>query len=206
MLGLHRAHFRNRDLKIAQHFEQKRLEGFVGAVDLVDQQHRRAGGVGLERLQQRTFNQKPLGEHVVLQAGAIMLAFGLGDADGDHLRGVIPLIDRGGDIEALVALQPDQPAAERRGQHLGDLGLADAGLAFEEDRPAHFERQIKHGAERAVGEIVGLGQEVDGGVDGGRQRAGGNRSSCRLDIGLRRRDQTHPPWAGRAEFPDRPLL
>ena len=151
MRGLHRAHFRDGDLKVGQHFEQKRLEGLVGAVDLVDQQHRRAGGVGLERLKQRALDQKALGKHVVFEPVAVMLAFGLGDADGDHLRGVIPLIDRGGDVEALVALQPDQPAAERRGQHLGDLGLADAGLAFEENRPAHLERQIKHGAERAVG-------------------------------------------------------
>ena len=170
--GLHRAHFRNGDLKVGEHFEQKRLEGFVGAVDLVDQQHRRAGGVGLERLQQRPLDQEAFGEHVVLEPRAIVLAFGLGDADGDHLRGVIPLVDRGGDIEAFVALQPDQPPPERRRQHLGDLGLADAGLAFEENRPAHLQRQKQHRAERAVGEIFGLGEEIDSGVDGGGQRAG----------------------------------
>ena len=174
MCGLHRAHFRDGDLKIAQHFEQERLECLVGAVDLVDQQHRRAGGVGLERLKERPLDQKALGEHVVFEPGAVVLAFGLGDADGDHLCGVIPFIDRSGDVEPLVALQPDQAAAERRGQHLGDLGLADAGLAFEEDRPGHLERQIKHRAERAVGQIVGLGQEVDRGVDRGRERTGGN--------------------------------
>ena len=100
--------------KSLEHFEQKRLERLVGAVDLVDQQHRRAGGVGLERLQQRALDQEALREHVVLEPRAIVLAFGLGDADGDHLRGVVPLVDRGGDIEALIALQPDQPPAERR--------------------------------------------------------------------------------------------
>ena len=81
---------------------------------------------------------------------------GLGQPDRDHLRGVIPLVDRGRDVEPLVALQADQPAAERRRQHLGDLGLADAGLAFEEDRPAHLQRQEQHGRQRPVGEIVGL--------------------------------------------------
>ena len=35
-------------------------------------------------------------------------------ADRDHLRGVVPLVDRGRDVEPLVALQADQPAAERR--------------------------------------------------------------------------------------------
>ena len=108
----------------------------------------------------------------MLEPVAVVLALRLGDADRDHLRGIVPLVDRGGDVEALVALQADQPAAERRGQHLGDLGLADAGLAFEEQRPAHLERQIEHGAERAVGEIFGLGEKRDGGVDRGRQRAG----------------------------------
>ena len=53
LLGLDRAELRDRDLEIGQHLEQERLEGLVGAVELVDEQHRRAGGVGLERLQQR---------------------------------------------------------------------------------------------------------------------------------------------------------
>ncbi len=144
MRGLHRAHFRNGDLKVAQHFEQERLERFVGAIELVDQQHRRAGGVRLQRLQQRPLDQKALGEHVALDARAVVLAFRFGGADRDHLRGVIPFIDRGGDVETLVALQADQATAERLRQHLGDLGLADAGLAFEEQRPAHFQREIQH--------------------------------------------------------------
>ena len=109
----------------------------------------------------------------MFEPGAVVLAFGLGDADGDHLRGVIPLIDRGGDVETLVALQPDQPAAEGGRQHLGDLGFADAGLTLEEDWPAHLQREIKHRAERAVGKIFGLGQEVDRGVDRRRERTGG---------------------------------
>ena len=39
---------------------------------------------------------------------------GLGGADRDHLRGVVPFVHRGRDVEPLVALQADQPAAERR--------------------------------------------------------------------------------------------
>ncbi len=112
----------------------------------------------------------------MLKPGAVVLALGLGDADRDHLRGIVPLVDRGGDVEPFIALQPDQAPAQSRRQNLGDLGLADAGLAFEEDRPAHFQRQIEHGAERAVGEIIRLGEEIDGGVDGGRERA----NLCRL--------------------------
>src|SRR5579871_5959863 len=49
----------------------------------------------------------------------------------------VPLVDSGGRIETLIALQADQLAPEARRQHLGDLGLADTGLAFEKQRPAH---------------------------------------------------------------------
>src|SRR6202050_3709403 len=39
---------------------------------------------------------------------AILPAAGLGAADRDHLRGVIPLVDGGRHIEALVTLQADE--------------------------------------------------------------------------------------------------
>ncbi len=173
MRGLHRAQFRDRHLKIAQDFEEKRLERLVGAIDLVDQQDRRAAGVGLERLKERPLDQKTFGEYVALYAVAVVLAFSLGGADRDHLCRVIPLIDRGGDVESLIALQADQAAAQRGREHLSDLGLADAGLAFEEQRPAHLQRQIENGTERAVGEIFGFRKQRDGGVDGNRQWPGG---------------------------------
>ena len=65
------AELRDRHLEIGQHLEQERLEGLVGAVELVDQQHRRAGRVGLERLQQRPLDQEALGEDVVLEPLAV---------------------------------------------------------------------------------------------------------------------------------------
>ena len=71
MRGLDRAEFRDRDLEVGEHFEQERLERLVGAVEFVDQQHRRAGGVGLERLQQRPLDQEALGEDVVLEPLAV---------------------------------------------------------------------------------------------------------------------------------------
>ena len=158
------------DLEIGQHFQQERLEGLVGAVDLVDQQHRRTGRVRLERLQQGPLDQEAFGEHVVLDARAVALASRLGQTDGDHLRAVVPLIDGGRNIEPLVALQADQPAAERLAQHLGDLGLAGPGLALEEQRPAHLQREIEHRRQRAVGDVIGLGEKVEGGIDGVRKR------------------------------------
>ena len=44
---------------------------------------------------------------------AIDIALGFGEPDRDHLLGVVPLVDRRRDVEALVALQPDQPPPER---------------------------------------------------------------------------------------------
>ena len=63
--------------------------------------------------------------------------------------------------EAFVALQPDQTAAERRRQNFGNLRLADASLAFEEDRAAHLQREVKHRTQRAVAEIFRLGEQSD---------------------------------------------
>ena len=103
------------------------------------------------------------------QALAVGAAFGLGEADGDHLGGVIPLVDCAGDVEAFVALQADQPPAQGGGQHLGDLGLADSGLAFEEDRPLHAQREEQHGGERTVGQIAGGCEKGERLVDGCRQ-------------------------------------
>ena len=106
----------------------------------------------------------------LLEPLAVVRAFGFRHPDGDHLRRIVPLVDRRRHVEPLVALQADQPAPERRGQHLGDLGLADAGLAFEEQRTAHLEREKQHGRQRAVGEIIGRREQVEGRVDRGRQR------------------------------------
>ena len=74
MRGLDGAELRDGDLEVGQHFEQEGLERLVGAVEFVDQQHRRAGGVGLQRLQQRPLDQEALGEHVVLEPLAVVLA------------------------------------------------------------------------------------------------------------------------------------
>ena len=166
MRGLDGAELRHGHLEVGQHFQQERLEGLVGAVDLVDQQHRRPVRVGLERLQQRPLDQEALGEHVVLDALAVALAFGFGQANGDHLRAVVPLIDRGGNVEPLVALQADQPAARASGS-----APWRSRSCRRRPRPRGtaagpcLQRQIEHRRQRAVGDVVGLGQQVERGVD-----------------------------------------
>ena len=156
--------------KSLRDFQQIRLERLVGAVEFVDQQHRRAGDIRLQRLQQRPLDQKALGENVRRQLLAIGIAGGFRQPDRDHLRGAVPLIDRGGDVEAFIALQPDQLAPQRRRQHLCDFGLADAGLAFEKQRPAHAQRQIGHRRQRTLGEIAARGQQLEHRIDGFGQR------------------------------------
>ena len=158
--------------KSLENFQQEGLESLVRAVKLIDQQNRRTGGIRLERLQQRPLDQKTLRENVALKPLAIVLALSLGGANGDHLRGIIPLVDRGRDVETLITLQADQASPQRCGQHLADLGLADARFAFEKQRPAHFEREVEDGRERAIGQILPLGKERDRCVDRSRQRAG----------------------------------
>ena len=98
----------------------------------------------------------------MLDARTIALAFGFRQTNGNHLGAVVPLVDRGGNVQAFITLQPDQAAPERRGQHLGDFGLADPGLALDEQRPAHPEREIQHRRQRAVGDVIGLGQQIEG--------------------------------------------
>ena len=89
----------------------------------------------------------------MLDAILVMLAGGLGQPDRHHLRGIVPFVDRARDVEALVTLQADQLSAERGGENLGDLGLADAGLALEEQRPTKPQAQEKNRRQRAVADV-----------------------------------------------------
>ena len=91
----------------------------------------------------------------MLDAILVVLAGGLGEPDRHHLRGIVPFIDRARDIEAFVALQADQLSAERGGEHLRDLRLADARLAFEKQRPPEAQAQEDDGRQRAVADIRG---------------------------------------------------
>ena len=61
------AEFGNRDLKVRQELEQEGFEFLVGAVDLVDQQHRRR--LAPDGGEQRALEQIVLGEDVRLDLG-----------------------------------------------------------------------------------------------------------------------------------------
>ena len=75
------------------------------------------------------------------------------------------------DVEAFVALHAQQARAERARQRLGELGLADARLALEEQRALQLQREEDRGREAAVGDVVLGGEQRDDGVDRRRHAA-----------------------------------
>jgi hypothetical protein len=93
-------------------------------------------------------------------AGVVGLAARLEKPDLEHLARVVPFVHRGIDVETLVALEADQPRAERRGEDLGELGLADTGLTLEEQRPLELERQEHRGRQRAVRDVAARAEVV----------------------------------------------
>ena len=76
-------------------------------------------------------NSSPKMSSWTAPAGAV----GLG-LDAQQLLAVVPLVQRLGLVEPLVALQAHELAAEIAGQRLGELGLADAGRPLDEHRLA----------------------------------------------------------------------
>ena len=89
-----------------------------------------------------------------------VLAGALARLDGEQLALVVPLVERGVLVETLVALQPDQLGRVDRGERLGDLGLADAGLALEQQRPLEEIHQPQRGRQIAVGDVADLGKAL----------------------------------------------
>ena len=85
----------------------------------------------------------------------------------EQLRGVVPFVERLAQLEAVVALQAQQGALQGDRQRLGQLGLADAGFAFQQQRALQPQGQEDGGGEAAVGEVAGGLQAGLQGVDGG---------------------------------------
>ena len=148
MLGLERADLRYGHLEVRKQFEQEGFELGVRLVDFVDQQDDLL--VGGNRLHQRTRHDKALGEEDFILAcnpiDGLRQALGsdqhfadlvLEDLGIEQLLGVLPFVERLALVETLVALQPDHVFLERGRQHFGQVGLADARGAFDQDRLFH---------------------------------------------------------------------
>ena len=77
----------------------------------------------------------------------------------EHLGGVVPLVDGSGRVEALVALQAQQTPAQGLREGRGELGLAAAGLALQQQRAAEGEAQVEGLDQRVVRDIAPLLEE-----------------------------------------------
>ncbi len=155
VLGALRAELGDRHRRLRQELEQERLELVVGAVDLVDQQHRRPRAGMPQRAQQRSFDEELGSEQIDVVE---RLATGLGEADAEQLTGVVPLVQRLGRVDALVALQSHEPRVEGRGERLGRGRLADPGFAFEEQRLGEPGGAEERGRQSLVGEVGVVGE------------------------------------------------
>ena len=163
------------DLEVGEDLEQESLELLVGPVDLVDEQDRRR--LAADGGEERPLEQISLREDVLLDAVGVF-AGALACLDGEKLALVVPLVKGSVLVEAFVALQADQLARMHGGERLGDLGLADAGLAFEKERALEEIHQPQRHRQLAVGDIADLGQALGDGFAGqGHRRTPGRAVS-----------------------------
>ena len=141
------------------------------------------------------------------RASRSVRALRLGHADLEHLARIVPLVHRRADVQALVALQADQATVQGLCQNLADLGLADPGLALEEQRPAELEREVERGRERPVGDVVAARQKLLGVVDGGDLGTGHRAfAACALPLDGVAPPRALPRCCGLGgERPERPL-
>src|SRR3954447_2857729 len=156
----HRAELGHRDLVVGQHLEQQRLGLHLDAVDLVDQQHNRV--VAADRLEKRPGQQELLTEDVFFDVeplGALALDDAL-SLDAQQLLLVVPLVERLGLVEALVALQSNEAGARHLGDRLGELRLAGAGGTFDEHRLLQPVGEVHDAGDAFVGEVVDLAQAL----------------------------------------------
>ena len=157
-----RAELGNGDLPLGQHLEEKRLERLVGAIDFVDEQHRRP--VPRDRLEQRPLQQEPIAEHVRLtlfEARSLFLA----QPRVEHLARIVPFVERRHRVQSFVALQADELGAEHLGQHLRAFGLADARRPLDEQWLLEREHNLERSSELLVDDEAALAEPV---VDGRR--------------------------------------
>jgi hypothetical protein len=83
----------------------------------------------------------------------------LGGAQVQDLAREVPVVERLGGVEALVALQANEMRAGGLRERAGERGLAHAGVALEKQRAAQSKRKV-----------AGRGQAVVGQISGGREK------------------------------------
>jgi hypothetical protein len=143
------------DRVVGQDLEQEGLEFVVGPVDLVDEEDRRDVTAVVDGPQQRPADEEPLRVQLVFDDVGVL---GLDRPEVEELAGVVPLVDGLGGVDALVALEAEELAARPAGEDLGDFGLADAGLALQQQRPAQAQGQEDGRGEALVRQVLVAGE------------------------------------------------
>ena len=107
--------------------------------------------------------------------------------DRQELAGEVPLVERFGGVDSLVALQPDQRGVEHRSQRLRRFGLANSGLTLQEKRVWEPRRAEQGGGDAVVGQVSGAVEPRPGGRQATRSPAqvGSMRIARRVIIGIR---------------------
>src|SRR6185312_15143849 len=86
-------------------------------------------------------------------------------ANGEQLAGIVPFIDGGGLINALVTLQPDQPCLQNIRQCARDLGFAHTRLAFQQQRFLAPNGQVERCRQPTVSDVGAGGERAHHVVD-----------------------------------------
>ncbi len=115
--------------------------------------------------------------------GLVCAALGL---DAQQLLLVVPLVERLGLVETLVALQADQLGAGDLGDRLGELGLAGTGWALDEDRLLEPVGEVGDAGDAVVGEVLHVSKRIaylldalETGLGGRQSGVGGHRHMAR---------------------------
>src|SRR5207247_7646733 len=85
---------------------------------------------------------------------------------------ILPLVEGLWLVESLVTLQANEIVVERLGEHLGELRLADAGRALDEDRLVELRGEVDDGPDRPARDVLERLEPRDDVVDGGKHRRG----------------------------------
>ena len=82
-----------------------------------------------------------------------------------QLARVVPLVDGVGGVDALVALEPDQPSPQHVCHDLGGFRLPHSGLTFDEEGLPELQREEDRGGEGPVADVALLAKPFDDGLD-----------------------------------------
>ena len=159
MLRANGADFGDGHLEFRQDFQEERLELFIRAVYLVDEQDGRLVVLG-ERGQQRALQQKFAAEDVFF-APRRRLSVAFAEPNPQQLFGVIPLVQRGGHVQPFVTLQPDEARIQQPRHDAGYLRLAHPGAPLDEQRTLQRPRHVDGRGDGRVGDIVPSVQLAD---------------------------------------------